>query len=79
MIKIFLLSAFLFLNCPRIGLAQTHFIHSHSGTSSSQLTVWAAKDLNLFAKYKLDVDLVFISRWGAWDASFTWGKYTICR
>ena len=61
MIKIFLLSAFLFLNCPRIGLAQTHFVHSHSGTSSSQLAVWAAKDLNLFAKYRLDVDLVFIS------------------
>ena len=61
MIKIFLLSALLFLNCPRIGLAQTHFVHSHSGTSSSQLAVWAAKDLNLFAKYRLDVDLVFIS------------------
>jgi len=61
MIKILLLSALLFLNCPRIGLAQTQFVHSHSGTSSSQLAVWAAKDLNLFAKYRLDVDLVFIS------------------
>jgi NitT/TauT family transport system substrate-binding protein len=61
MIKILLLSALLFLICPRIGLAQTHFVHSHSGTSSSQLAVWAAKDFNLFAKYRLDVDLVFIS------------------
>jgi len=55
-----LLSAILFLNCPRAIFAQTHFVHSHSGTSSSQLAVWAAKDLNLFAKYGLDVDLVFI-------------------
>jgi NitT/TauT family transport system substrate-binding protein len=61
MIKILLLSALLFLNYPRIVLAQTQFVHSHSGTSSSQLAVWAAKDLNLFAKYRLDVDLVFIS------------------
>src|SRR5262245_65415226 len=61
MIKVFILSAILFINLPRFGLAQTHFAHSHSGTSSSQLAVWAAKDLNLFAKYRLDVDLVFIS------------------
>ena len=61
MIKMLLLSALLFLNCPRIIFAQTHFIHSHSGTSSTQLAVWAAKDLNLFTKYGLDVDLVFIS------------------
>jgi NitT/TauT family transport system substrate-binding protein len=61
MIKILLLSALLFLNCRQIVLAQTQFAHSHSGTSSSQLAVWAAKDLNLFAKYRLDVDLVFIS------------------
>jgi len=61
MIKVFILSAILFINLPRFGLAQMHFAHSHSGTSSSQLAVWAAKDLNLFAKYRLDVDLVFIS------------------
>ncbi len=61
MIKVFFLSAILFINLPRFGLAQTRFAHSHSGTSSSQLAVWAAKDLNLFAKYRLDVDLVFIS------------------
>ena len=61
MIRILLLSVLLFFNCPRIVLAQTRFVHSHSGTSSSQLAVWAAKDLNLFAKYKLDVDLVFIA------------------
>jgi ABC-type nitrate/sulfonate/bicarbonate transport system substrate-binding protein len=61
MLKILLLLAILLIDRPRIGLAQTHFVHSHSGTSSSQLAVWAAKDLNLFAKYRLDVDLVFIS------------------
>src|SRR5262245_30583209 len=60
-IKVFILSAILFISLPRFGLAQTHFAHSHSGTSSSQLGVWAAKDLNLFAKYRLDVDLIFIS------------------
>ena len=61
MIKIFILVIMLFLNYPLITLAQTRFIHSHSGTSSTQLAVWAAKDLNLFAKYGLDVDLVFIA------------------
>ena len=61
MLKILLLLTSLFLSWPRIGVAQTHFVHSHSGTSSSQLAIWAAKDLNLFAKYRLDVDLVFIS------------------
>jgi NitT/TauT family transport system substrate-binding protein len=40
--------------------AQTRFIHSHSGTSSTQLAIWAAKDLGLFEKYGLDLDLVFI-------------------
>lgn len=61
MVKILLSAAILLLNCPLSVSAQTHFVHSHSGTSSSQLPVWAAKDLNLFAKYKLDVDLVFIA------------------
>jgi NitT/TauT family transport system substrate-binding protein len=41
--------------------AQTRFIHAYSGTSSAQLTIWAAKDLGIFAKYGLDGDLVFIS------------------
>ena len=41
--------------------AQTRFIHAYSGTSSAQLTIWAAKDLGIFAKYGLDADLVFIS------------------
>jgi ABC-type nitrate/sulfonate/bicarbonate transport system substrate-binding protein len=45
---------------PIAGFAQTRFIHSYSGTSSSQLAVWAAQDLNLFSKYGLDVDFVFI-------------------
>ena len=61
MLRTLFLLALLFVNYAQIGLAQTHFVHSHSGTSSSQLAIWAAKDLNLFAKYRLDVDLVFIS------------------
>jgi len=55
------LFAGLLLSWPKIGTAQTHLVHSNSGTSSSQLAIWAAKDLNLFAKYRLDADLVFIS------------------
>ena len=42
-------------------VAQTRFIHAYSGTSSAQLTIWAAKDLGIFAKHGLDADLVFIS------------------
>src|SRR3989338_4051311 len=61
MVKMLLSAVILFFSCPLSVFGQTRFIHSHSGTSSSQLTVWAAKDLNLFAKYRLDVDLVFIS------------------
>ena len=79
MIKILLLSALLFLNCPRIVFAQTHFIHSHSGTSSTQLAVWAAKDLNLFTKYGLDVELGVYLRWGTWNAGLNWRKYTVFR
>jgi ABC-type nitrate/sulfonate/bicarbonate transport system substrate-binding protein len=60
-VKILLSAATLLLNCPLPISAQTRFIHSHSGTSSTQLAIWAAKDLNLFAKYRLDVDLVFIA------------------
>jgi ABC-type nitrate/sulfonate/bicarbonate transport system substrate-binding protein len=59
--KILLSVAILLFSCPLTVSAQTRFIHSHSGTSSTQLAVWAAKDLNLFAKYRLDVDLVFVS------------------
>lgn len=60
MIKMLLSAAILVFSCPLTVFGQTRYIHSHSGTSSSQLPVWAAKDLNLFAKYKLNVDLVFI-------------------
>ena len=49
------------LGCPLTLPAQTRFLHSYSGTSSTQLAIWAAKDLGLFAKYGLDADLVFIS------------------
>jgi NitT/TauT family transport system substrate-binding protein len=41
--------------------AQTRILHSYAGTSSVQLPVWAAKDFNLFSKYGLDVDMVFIA------------------
>jgi NitT/TauT family transport system substrate-binding protein len=60
MIKIILSIVFVLLIGPRGVFAQTYFLHSYSGTSSTQLAVWAAKDLNLFSKYRLDVDFVFI-------------------
>ena len=49
------------LGCPFSLSAQTRFIPAYSGTSSTQLAIWAAKDLGIFAKYGLDTDLVFIS------------------
>lgn len=61
MVRVLVSAAFLLWNFPLSGFAQTRFVHSHSGTSSTQLAIWAAKDLNLFAKYRLDVDLVFIA------------------
>jgi NitT/TauT family transport system substrate-binding protein len=61
MIKTLFLATIFFFNCSVNLFAQTRFIHSHSGTSSTQLAIWAAKDLGLFEKYGLDVDLVFIS------------------
>ena len=60
MVQVFLGLSFLFLTESTL-FAQIRFIHSHSGTSSSQGAVWAAKDLGLFEKYGLNVDLVFIS------------------
>src|SRR5436190_16498666 len=56
-----LLSIVLLLLSEANLVAQTKFLHSHSGTSSTQGAVWAAKDLGLFEKYGLNVDLVFIS------------------
>lgn len=61
MIKTLFLATIFFFDCSVNLFAQTRFIHSHSGTSSTQLAIWAAKDLGLFEKYGLDVDLVFIS------------------
>lgn len=60
MIKLPILLAVLLLNYPQTVSAQTRVMHSYAGTSSVQLPVWAAKDLNLFAKYRLEVDMVFI-------------------
>ncbi|MBM4298734.1 MAG: hypothetical protein FJ143_13435 [Deltaproteobacteria bacterium] len=48
-------------NLPAPLAAQTRLIHAYSGTSSTQLVIWAAKDLGIFSKYGLDADLVFIS------------------
>ena len=61
MIKRIFLATIFFFSCSVNLFAQTRFIHSHSGTSSTQLAIWAAKDLGLFEKYGVDVDLVFIS------------------
>ena len=55
------LTVLLLLTTESVAVAQIRFIHSHSGTSSSQGAIWAAKDLGLFEKYGLNVDLVFIS------------------
>src|SRR4051794_23588637 len=60
MVQVFLGLSFLLVTESTL-FAQIRFIHSHSGTSSSQGAVWAAKDLGLFEKYGLNVDLVFIS------------------
>ena len=61
MIAILITLTVLVFSCPARALAQTPFLHSYSGTSSAQLAIWAAKDLNLFSKYGLDVDFVFIA------------------
>jgi NitT/TauT family transport system substrate-binding protein len=60
MLNVLSLLTTLVLCCPVLVFGQTRFLHSHSGTSSTQLAIWAAKDLGLFDKYGLDVDLVFI-------------------
>jgi ABC-type nitrate/sulfonate/bicarbonate transport system substrate-binding protein len=60
MINVLILLVFLFVISPGSAFAQTPFLHSYSGTSSAQLAIWAAKDLNYFSKYRLDVDFVFI-------------------
>jgi NitT/TauT family transport system substrate-binding protein len=60
MLNVLLMLTTLILCWPVVVLGQTRFLHSHSGTSSTQLAIWAAKDLGLFEKYGLDLDLVFI-------------------
>jgi ABC-type nitrate/sulfonate/bicarbonate transport system substrate-binding protein len=60
MLKIILSLVFVFVIFSGGAFAQTPFLHSYSGTSSAQLAIWAAKDLNYFSKYRLDVDFVFI-------------------
>jgi ABC-type nitrate/sulfonate/bicarbonate transport system substrate-binding protein len=54
-------SVALLLAFPGGGLAQAKVFHSYAGLTSSSLALWAAKDLNLFAKYRLDVDFVYIA------------------
>ena len=60
MIKVVVLLVLVFVIFPGSAFAETPFLHSYSGTSSAQLAIWAAKDLNYFSKYRLDVDFVFI-------------------
>ena len=60
MINVLIWLVFLFVISPRSAFAQTPSLHSYSGTSSAQLAIQAAKDLNYFSKYRLDVDFVFI-------------------
>ena len=70
--KILLSLAVLVFNFPLSVSAEGKFFHSYAGLSSSSLAIWAAKDLNLFAKYLLDVDFV---RWSGCDAVSHWWKY----
>lgn len=58
--RLLLVLTVFFLSFSSTLFSQQRYIHSHSGTSSTQLPVWGAKDLRLFEKYGLDVDLVFI-------------------
>jgi ABC-type nitrate/sulfonate/bicarbonate transport system substrate-binding protein len=60
MIKVIMAAAILAFGYPTNVFPQPKLVNSYTGTSSSQLAIWAAKDLNLFAKHGLDVDLVFI-------------------
>jgi NitT/TauT family transport system substrate-binding protein len=60
MIKIAFLTAAVILYLSPPLFAQQRFLHGISGTSAMQAAMWMSKDLGLFEKYGLQVDLVFI-------------------
>lgn len=60
MFNVLFLVIALVLCAPLTVFAQSRFLHSYSGTSTNQLAIWGAKDLGLFEKYGMNVDLVFI-------------------
>lgn len=60
MIKIAALISAFILNLAPTVFAQQRFLHGVSGTSGIQAAMWITKDLGLFEKHGLQVDLVFI-------------------
>ncbi len=60
MVSALILSGFFSLAWPAVLFAQQRYVHSYSGISSTQGSIWAAKDLGLFEKYGINVDLVFM-------------------
>jgi len=60
MVSALILSGIFFLTWPAVLFAQQRYFWSESGTSGTQAPNWTAKDLGLFEKYGLNVDLVFI-------------------
>ena len=61
MVSALILSGFFFLTWPAVLFAQQRYFWSESGTSGSQAPIWTARELGLFEKFGLNVDLVFIS------------------
>jgi ABC-type nitrate/sulfonate/bicarbonate transport system substrate-binding protein len=57
----FLLLLVVFGNCPSSVLAQQRHLHSSAGVGSNQLPMYVAKDLGIFDKYGLNVELVVIT------------------
>jgi NitT/TauT family transport system substrate-binding protein len=57
----FLLFLLLLLATPSSMLAQARHLHSSAGVGSNQLPMYVAKDLGLFEKYGLNVELIVIT------------------
>ena len=57
----FLLSLLMFNSTSSSVLAQQHHLHSSAGVGSNQLPMYVAKDLGLFEKYGLNVELIVIT------------------
>jgi NitT/TauT family transport system substrate-binding protein len=60
-LAVLLLSLLLFNAVSPSALAQTRHLHSSAGVGSNQLPMYVAKDLGLFEKYGLNVDLIVIT------------------